>query len=202
MSRRDRFSGGGRRGRLLPELLQAGPGEVAFQGCFRIDCHAGGERVFGLVVAAGQQERPADPVVGGGVRQSREVMEKVRQHFQALKVWNEWHGYGYYRDTSFRQMEVRLPGGVRVIGLPANPMTARGFTGDVFLDEFAMHADDVAIWSALFPTLLRGAGELDVSSTRAHWRDNQAFLESAFEADATGGSVHRAYLGRVWRARP
>ncbi|MFH1419461.1 MAG: hypothetical protein ABII12_14390, partial [Planctomycetota bacterium] len=40
-----------------------------------------------------------------------------------------------------------------------------GYSGDVFLDEFAMHQDDDAIWAALFPTLLRGEGELDVAST-------------------------------------
>lgn len=34
----------------------------------------------------------------------------------------------------------------RIIGLPANPETARGFTGDVLLDEFAMHAFDREIW--------------------------------------------------------
>ena len=60
---------------------------------------------------------------------------------------------------------------MRIIGLPANPMTARGFTGDVFLDEFAMHRDDRAIWAAVFPTILRGGGELDVAST-PKGRDN------------------------------
>jgi phage FluMu gp28-like protein len=116
-------------------------------------------------VLRGLERRRNQIILSAGERQSREVMEKVRRHCQALKVWSEWHGQGFYRDTSFRQLEVRLPGGVRIIGLPANPMTARGFTGDVFLDEFAMHADDGEIWSALFPTLLRGEGELDVAST-------------------------------------
>jgi hypothetical protein len=25
-------------------------------------------------------------------------------------VWSEWHGHGFFRDTSFQQLEVRLPG--------------------------------------------------------------------------------------------
>ncbi|MBN2560656.1 MAG: terminase family protein [Phycisphaerae bacterium] len=116
-------------------------------------------------VLRGLNRRRNQIILSAGERQSREVMEKVRLHCRALQVWHEWHGYGFFRGTSFRQLEVRLPGGVRIIGLPANPMTARGFTGDVFLDEFAMHSDDAAIWSALFPTLLRGEGELDVAST-------------------------------------
>ncbi|MCP4250006.1 MAG: hypothetical protein GY778_23440, partial [bacterium] len=74
-------------------------------------------------------------------------------------------GDRYFAKTGFRQLEVTLPGGVRIVGLPANPQTARGFTGDVLLDEFAMHAFDRDIWAAMFPTILRGDGELDVAST-------------------------------------
>ena len=113
----------------------------------------------------GLRRRRNQIILSAGERQSREVMEKVRLHCRSLQVWCEWHGHGFFRGTSIKQLEVRLPGGVRIIGLPANPMTARGFSGDVFLDEFAMHANHDAIWSALFPTLLRGEGELDVAST-------------------------------------
>jgi phage FluMu gp28-like protein len=103
--------------------------------------------------------------LSAGERQSRELMDKVRQHCQTLQIACEFHDTECFEGTRLRKLEAVLPGGVRIIGLPANPMTARGFTGDVFLDEFAMHRDDRAIWAALFPTLLRGRGELDVAST-------------------------------------
>lgn len=112
-------------------------------------------------------------------------MMKVRQHCEALKIATELTGSAYFAGTGFKQLELRLPGGVRIIGLPANPQTARGFSGDVFLDEFAMHADDREIWGAMFPTLLRGDGELDVASTPkgiknvfARLRDNEHFSHS------------------------
>ncbi|MFQ5429229.1 MAG: terminase large subunit domain-containing protein [Phycisphaerae bacterium] len=104
-------------------------------------------------------------ILSAGERQSREVMEKVRMHCAAMRIWCEACAPGLFRNTAIRQLEARLPGNVRIIALPANPLTARGFTGDVFLDEFAMHRDDKAIWAALFPALLRGRGELDVAST-------------------------------------
>lgn len=104
-------------------------------------------------------------ILSAGERQSREVMEKIRWHCKTLKIWHEWHSRGYFRGTRLRQLEIRLPGGVRIIGLPANPLTARGYSGDVFLDEFAMHQNDDAIWSALYPSVLRAGGELDVAST-------------------------------------
>ena len=78
-------------------------------------------------------------------------------------------GTAFFNDTSLRQLEITLPNGVRIIGLPANPLTARGHTGDVFLDEFAMHAADDAIWASLFPTLLRGDDDLNLASLPLGW---------------------------------
>lgn len=48
---------------------------------------------------------------------------------------------------------IELSSGGRVISIPANPDTIQGFTGDVYLDEFALHQDAEAIWSALFPSI-------------------------------------------------
>jgi phage FluMu gp28-like protein len=103
--------------------------------------------------------------LSAGERQSRELMLKARQHCQALAIAAEFHGDTFLDGTEFKHLEISLPNGVRIIGLPANPQTVRGFTGDVFLDEFAMHRDDREIWAAVFPTVLRGDGELDVAST-------------------------------------
>ncbi|MBI1825871.1 MAG: hypothetical protein HY287_05890 [Planctomycetes bacterium] len=103
--------------------------------------------------------------LSAGERQSRELMQKARAHCQALQIATEFRDDQSLRGMCCKTLEITLPNGVRIIGLPANPRTARGFTGDVFLDEFAMHADDRDIWAAMFPTLLRGDGELDVAST-------------------------------------
>jgi len=54
------------------------------------------------------------------------------------------------------RMEVRIrangkTGRIKV--LAANPRTARGFSGDLILDEFAFHEDSAAIWEAAEPIL-------------------------------------------------
>lgn len=133
-------------------------------------------------------------ILSAGQRQSREVIEKVRMHCQTLRVYGELHETRFFRDTSIRQLEVRLDNGARIIGLPANPLTARGYTGDVFLDEFAMHRDDEAVWAALFPTLLREAGELDIASTPRgcgntfyRLRSNPAFRHSTVTLEQAVG---------------
>lgn len=113
----------------------------------------------------GLERRKMQVFLSAGERQSRELMQKVRMHCEALNIASQFKGDAYFEGTSFRQLEITLPNGVRILGLPANPHTARGFTADVFLDEFAMHQHDREIWGAMFPTILRGDGELDVAST-------------------------------------
>ncbi|HEY1123750.1 MAG TPA: terminase family protein, partial [Haloferula sp.] len=54
------------------------------------------------------------------------------------------------------RMEVRITIGGRtgrIKVLAANPRTARGFSGDLILDEFAFHEDSVAIWDAAEPII-------------------------------------------------
>lgn len=113
----------------------------------------------------GLQRRRTQLLLSAGERQSRELMLKVREHCNQIAMACDIQRCNGRRGMLVRQLEARLPGGVRILALPANPLTARGFTADVFLDEFAMHRDDRAIWAALLPSLLRGDGELDVAST-------------------------------------
>ena len=137
--------------------------------------------------------------LSAGERQSRELMIKVRQHCQALNIASADSGERLLAGMSVKSLSLELPNGVRVIGLPANPETARGFTGDVLLDEFAMHRDDREIWAAVFPSVLRGGGELDIASTPkgqdnlfAQLRDNPQFSHSVVtlpEAVAAGLDV-------------
>jgi phage FluMu gp28-like protein len=41
--------------------------------------------------------------------------------------------------------EVRFANGSRITALPANPATARGYSANVVLDEFAFHDNPLAI---------------------------------------------------------
>ncbi len=116
-------------------------------------------------ILRGLERRRTQVFLSAGERQSRELMAKARQHCEALKIATDYYDSRFFKNLSTKQLEIVLPGDVRIIGLPANPQTARGFSGDVLLDEFAMHAFDDEIWGAMFPTLLRGEGELDVAST-------------------------------------
>jgi len=52
----------------------------------------------------------------------------------------------------------------RMIFLPANPDTARGYTGNVLADEFAFHKDAKRIYAAIYPSITRGYS-LEIGST-------------------------------------
>ena len=115
-----------------------------------------------------------------GERQSRLLMEKVREFVRAIglaaplveKEFDvgpsgarpEGERRSPLQGIMVKQLEVRFPNGSVIYGLPANPETARGFTGNVTLDEFAFHADAEKIYTALYPTITRGYS-LEIIST-------------------------------------
>lgn len=106
--------------------------------------------------------------LSAGAFQSRDLIRKTQVHLDALKIGFQAseRALADFEGERLTQFEIELPKfGIRIIGRPANPLTARGLTGDVFLDEFAMHRYDRDIWGAMYPTVTRGAGEIDIAST-------------------------------------
>jgi phage FluMu gp28-like protein len=99
-----------------------------------------------------------------GERQSKLLMEKVQDHVKAIGAASQYYESNFMEGTLTKQLEVRFPNGSVIYGLPANPDTARGYSGHATLDEFAFHADSQKIYAALFPTISRGFG-LELIST-------------------------------------
>ncbi len=100
--------------------------------------------------------------LSAGERQSLEWMQKAKLHAQAYNLAAEIEGEDLGADL--QRLLIRFKGGSRIIGLPANPDTARGYSGNVVLDEFAFHEDSRAIWRALVPTITRGYRLIVVST--------------------------------------
>jgi len=99
-------------------------------------------------------------ILSRGERQAKEAMDEgVKKHAAAYQLAIEESEYDWHADdskTTYKALEVTLPGGSRITALPANADTARGFSANVFLDEFAFHQDSRAIWKALFPVISAG----------------------------------------------
>ena len=96
-------------------------------------------------------------VLSSGERGSKENIEKCQMHAQAIGAAVESIQSDFKTDDGvFTAHEIRFPSGGRIVGLPANPATARGHSANVDLDEFSTHKDSRKIWTALFPTINRG----------------------------------------------
>jgi len=98
-------------------------------------------------------------------RQSKELMEKVKRHIEFFRIVGAEYGEGFFEDTKVSILEVRLPNGSRIIGLPANPEGVRGLTADVILEEAAFFKDGFKVYQAIFPSITRGDYKLIVIST-------------------------------------
>jgi len=103
-------------------------------------------------------------ILSKGERQSRLFMEKVKDFCQVFKEGKFLPEFAEM-ETEEKTMEVFFPHNrSRIIGLPANPDTARGYTGHIVLDEFAFHGDAHKIYAACFPIITRGYS-IEVIST-------------------------------------
>ena len=108
-------------------------------------------------------------VLSAGERQALEWMEKAKKWAEALKVTVD--SYEEIRDSANALMsrsEIRFANGARIIAIPANPDTARGYSGNLVLDEFAIHEKPAEIWAAIYPSItnpLTGVKKLRIVST-------------------------------------
>lgn len=108
-------------------------------------------------------------VLSAGERQALEWMEKARKWAQAFKLaidsYDEIRGSA---DALISRAEIRFGNGSRIVAIPANPDTARGYSANLILDEFAIHEKPFDIWAAIYPSItnpLTGEKKLRIVST-------------------------------------
>ncbi len=107
-------------------------------------------------------------MLSAGERQSRELLDKCVRVAQALEMQMAAKGATLNYRTTNEELQFLDGRGKRlakIVALPSNPRTVRGFTGDLVIDEFAHHADQKEIWRAALPMITRGNYECDIIST-------------------------------------
>lgn len=92
--------------------------------------------------------------LSSGERQALEWMAKAKQWARAFRL-----AIKSYTETDeiAKALElvakIRFDNGSEIEAIPANPKTARGYSTNVILDEFAYHDDPDAIWAAMVPSI-------------------------------------------------
>lgn len=134
--------------------------------------------------------------LSAGERQALEWMEKAKMWAAAYKLAIE--DYAEDRESAealIKAAEIRFGNGSRLIAIPANPNTARGYSGNVILDEFAYHEQPDAIWRAMYPSIsnpLRGKFKLRIVST-FNGKGNK-FYDLWEKAKQNGYSAHKVTI--------
>ena len=92
--------------------------------------------------------------LSAGERQALEWMRKARQWTEALQVavaaYDETVNAA---DARLSRAEIEFRNGSRITAIPANPDTARGYSANLVLDEFAAHEKPWEIWAAIYPSI-------------------------------------------------
>jgi phage FluMu gp28-like protein len=90
-------------------------------------------------------------VLSASKAQSVEFVEAAQQNLQAIGAVGQLYNEAYEDIdgvSSITQSRIQILDS-RIIALPANPRTARGYPGNAILDEFAHHQSSYAIWAAI-----------------------------------------------------
>jgi phage FluMu gp28-like protein len=91
-------------------------------------------------------------VLSASKAQSIEFVETCQKLIQVMGATAELYNEDFtdsIGSIEAIQSRISFPHGSRIIALPANPRTARGYPGNAVLDEFAHHEDSYAIWAAI-----------------------------------------------------
>ena len=89
--------------------------------------------------------------LSAGLRQVREWMLKAERW---ADLWcREATDAGMPVGYKAKAEAIEFTNGSRIIGLPANPKTARGYSAHLILDEFAYHDNPDQIWAGIFPSV-------------------------------------------------
>lgn len=102
-----------------------------------------------------------------------------RQSYEAIKKCKDWADAFNFAlsDESedrtglgalMRSATIQFQNGSRIIAVPGKPDTVRGFSADVWMDEFAFFEDPDATWKAIFPSIsnpLKGLKTAFITST-------------------------------------
>ncbi len=125
----------------------------------------------GITIDARETDKNKWICISSGERQVKEFMEKIKLHTEITDIALKWaeETYGYQNPEGNREeykvTECALRNGSKIIGVPANPDTARGYSANVYLDEFSVHKNSREIWGAVFPIVSRGGYKLWITYT-------------------------------------
>lgn len=101
-------------------------------------------------------------ITSASMNQSQRVLRKIKDFFESMPEFMR------VEFEKYTESQIKLPNGTTIYSLPANADTCRGFTGDVFLDEYGVQSrkDGDELWEALLPCITKGYSLVAVSTPK------------------------------------
>ncbi len=133
--------------------------------------HRGAGATFTIAAEACAEAltHPASTIllISYSLRQSLEIFRHVRTIFSRLENTRLKHGHSIYRlMAKIGARTVELGNGSRIISLPNNPESLRGYRADaVYVDEAAFFRDDTNLKTAIMFTTVARNGRVTLVST-------------------------------------
>lgn len=112
-------------------------------------------------------------IVSASQRQSNHINQMISRYLPTMIKYANSKGLNITL-TSDTKTEKQFSNGKSIHTMPCSPNTIRGFSGDVFVDEFALHRYDKEILTAITPIITRGYN-ITIASTPLG--QNNAFYE-------------------------
>lgn len=130
-------------------------------------------------------------------RQSREAIEYCKLHARAMGEVLDFEEISFPGTDDKAQMITFKHNGSRIVALPTNPDTLRGYHGDVVLDEFAFHRDAKKIYKAAIAIASRGY-QVEVISTPNEQQGEYWAICKAAGVPADGHAEKPRWTKGVW----
>ncbi len=130
-------------------------------------------------------------------RQSKEAIQVVKTHAEVAEKKFEYDEIEFPGTLDKALLVTLKHNGARIMAMPSNPATIRGFKGDVVLDEFGFHREPVPIWRAVLGIMSRGF-TLDVISTPNGQSGKFHDLAKACGVDLLGGTRKTHWKSGQW----
>lgn len=93
--------------------------------------------------------------------QASKVLREIKEHIRSMP---EFMRPEFSKET---ETEIHFSSGSKIISLPSNPSTVRGFSGGIILDEYGIlnRKDSEALWEALLPSIIKNNYRIILIST-------------------------------------
>lgn len=104
-------------------------------------------------------------ILSASERQAKEVALKAKRFVSELSGIESRYNEGFFSNSEILQHSIVFNNESRIIAIPARPDTARGYSGDIILDEFAHHQTPDEIFTAAYRQITMGDYSMLIAST-------------------------------------